>query len=116
MKKAAFEPPFLLHEIYSTQEQRVPTLNVAALSQRQSDKTADQETRKQKPRTKPVANVRLGCSQLFDQLQGLVENLQHLPQLMSTLQDRAINVDNAVSTLLGRQLGVLFNAVKRHLT
>ncbi|MCS4245309.1 hypothetical protein M2418_004857 [Rhizobium sp. BIGb0125] len=38
MKKAAFEPPFLLPQIYSTQEQRVPTLSVAALSQRQSSK------------------------------------------------------------------------------
>jgi|GEM_PF-3318700 hypothetical protein len=44
MKKAAFEPPFLLPEIYSMREPRVPTLSVAALSQRQSGKTVDQET------------------------------------------------------------------------
>jgi hypothetical protein len=44
MQKAAFKPPFLLPQIYSTQEQRVPTLSVAALSQRHSGKTVDQET------------------------------------------------------------------------
>jgi len=44
MKKAAFEPPFLLLEIYSTQQQRVPTLSVATLSQRHSGKMVDQES------------------------------------------------------------------------
>ncbi len=43
----------------------------------------------------------IGRTTLVDQLQSLVEHLQHLRQLMPALENSAIGIDDAVGALLG---------------
>ncbi|EGE57303.1 hypothetical protein RHECNPAF_4460082 [Rhizobium etli CNPAF512] len=61
-----------------------------------------------------ITTCRKKCRLLVDQLQGLVEYLEHLVELVSALQDHTVDVDDGIGALLGRELRVLFDSEERH--
>jgi phosphinothricin acetyltransferase len=64
-----------------------------------------------------VIGVRLGdgtAQPSIDQLQNLVEYLEHLRQLMAALEDHPVGVDHRIGALLGRELGILLDPEQRH--